>query len=97
MKVIKVGRKAGPFAEDKDVARDLRLKRLLPALENGQEVALDFEGVHLATQSFVHALISDVIRQQGSGVLDRIVFVRCSDEIKSLIAIVSEYSQDSVE
>lgn len=31
----------------------------------GERVVIDFDGVELATQSFIHALISDPIRQFG--------------------------------
>ncbi len=59
MSILKVGAAVGTFAEDKDIARDLRMNRLTPALEKGEDVTLDFDGVELATQSFIHALISD--------------------------------------
>lgn len=94
---IRVMESAGVFAEDKDGARELRLTQLLPALNRAEDVTLDFDGIELATQSFIHALISDVIRQFGPKVLERIVFTNCRDEIRSLVSIVSEYSQDTVE
>ena len=34
MKAISILDKAGAFAENKDVARDIRLRTILPALEN---------------------------------------------------------------
>ena len=47
----------GSFGENKDSARDIRLKKIIPQLENGQEVLLDFKGINSVTQSFIHALI----------------------------------------
>ena len=43
---------AGSFAENKDLAREIRESSIKPALGNGEEVVLDFDGVTLATQSF---------------------------------------------
>ena len=83
----------GTFAENKDVARDIRIKHILPLLKKDKEVILDFEGVEAATQSFIHALISDTIRQHGPSVLDKISFKSCSPTVKSIILIVTEYMQ----
>lgn len=97
MKTINVAAVTGSFAEDKDAARELRTKQLVPALKKGERVSVDFRGVDLATQSFVHALISDAIRSLGPDVLDRVTFAHCKGEIRSLISIVAEYSQEVIE
>jgi hypothetical protein len=96
MKTVAVLARAGSFAENKDVARAIRIEEIEPALRRGKEVALDFEGVELATQSFVHALVSAVIRSFGSDVLDRIFFSNCNETVKRVVEIVVEYSQDEV-
>jgi len=75
------------------LARDIRIKEIIPSLQK-EEVTLDFTKVESATQSFVHALISDVIRIYGIEVLDRIFFKNCSDTIKKIISIVIEYMQE---
>lgn len=94
MKTISIFKQAGSFAENKDIARDIRIHELIPALENTEEVILDFEKVDAATQSFIHALISDVIRKHGSDVLDHISFKSCNTTIRQLIGIVTDYMQD---
>ena len=58
MNEIKLFEKLGSFAEDKDIARDIRIKKILPALESGQEITLDFDKITSATQSFIHALMA---------------------------------------
>ena len=83
----------GSFAENKDVAREIRLRQILPALREKKKVILDFSGVTSTTQSFVHALISELIRDFGPDVLDRITFKACNDTVKSLVLIVIEYMQ----
>ena len=94
MKHISIFEKAGAFAENKDVARDIRIQEIIPALGKNDEVILDFEKVGAATQSFIHALISDVLRRYGSGVLDHLSFKSCNETVKKIINIVVEYMQE---
>lgn len=96
MKQISILKRAGVFAENKDVAKDIRLHEIIPALENGEEVTLDFEKVDAATQSFIHALISAVLRKYGSDILDRIAFKSCNDTVKKIIGIVVDYMQEGM-
>jgi hypothetical protein len=85
----------GSFAENKDLARQLRVETILPALEKGEAVVLDFSGVESVTQSFIHALISDLFRKYGSEVLDQVTFKSCSLTVQKIVTIVSEYMQES--
>ena len=87
----------GDFAEDKDAAAQMREERLRPELADGSGlVELDFRGISIATQSFIHALISDILRSFGEDVLDRIEFKNCNDGVKGIISTVVQYSLDSV-
>lgn len=92
---IKIFKQAGKFADNKDLARELRLKKLIPALEKNKNIILDFEQVEGATQSFIHALISDLIRKYGNVVLGKIQFKSCNETIKGIITIVVDYMQES--
>ena len=83
----------GSFAENKDLAQKIRREEILPALQKQQNVTLDFAGVGSTTQSFIHALISEVIREYGIGVLDRILFKSCNDNVKNIVSIVTDYMQ----
>lgn len=83
---------ASGFAEDKDSAKTIRMGTLLPALERGDHIVLDFKKVQFATQSFMHALIGEAIKKHGEGILDRIEFKNCSTQLKSLIQLVVDYS-----
>jgi hypothetical protein len=85
----------GSFAEDKDLARKIRVENIVPLLEKDQEVVLNFDRVDSATQSFIHALISDLIRNYGIEVLDRIYFKNCNDIVQKIITIVVEYMQET--
>lgn len=93
---IKLFKRTGSFAENKDLARDIRLNEIIPALEKGQGVSLDFANIEAATQSFIHALISDLVRKYGNDVLDRVSFKSCNETVQKIIMIVTDYMQESV-
>ena len=95
MVTIHIAKLAGTFAENKDIARSIRVDRLLPTLQQNKEVFLDFDTVTGATQSFIHALISNPIRKYGSEVLDLIIFKNCAPSIREIITTVTEYLQES--
>lgn len=95
MKEIKIYKFTGDFAENKDVAREIRVENIIPSLEKKEKIILNFENVKSATQSFIHALISDIIRKKGSGVLNNIYFKNCNEIIQKMIEIVTDYMQDS--
>jgi len=93
---IKLFKRTGSFAENKDLARDIRLNEIIPVLEKGRDIILDFSKVEAATQSFIHALISDLIRKYGNDVLGRIEFKSCNETVQKIIMIVTDYMQESV-
>lgn len=90
---IRILKVAGDFAENKDIARDVRLNTIEPALKKGQSLVIDFQGVEAATQSFIHALISQVIRDHGVDVLTKIAFKDCNETVQQIIEIVVDYMQ----
>lgn len=96
-KTIKILNKTGEFAENKDVAKELRLKKIMPALLDNKKVVLDFEGVVGATQSFVHALISDPIRELKDKAFDNLFYKNANDSVREIISIVYRYMQESLD
>ncbi|MBL0059218.1 MAG: STAS-like domain-containing protein [Elusimicrobia bacterium] len=97
MKQIDLYPRVGAFAENKDIARSLRTTEIIPALEAKEEVLLNFERVEAATQSFIHALISDVLRKFGNDVLDRLEFKSCNETVRKIITIVVDYMQEGMD
>ena len=95
--IIKIKNFVGDFAENKDVAKDLRITKIMPTLAGGKEVILDFSGVSGTTQSFIHALISEPIRRFHDVALEKICYKNCSDVVKEVIKTVSEYMQESLD
>lgn len=83
----------GSFAENKDKARQIRTEKIEPLLQSQNEVILDFQGIDGATQSFIHALISEIIRIHGNDILDKLAFKNCSEPVKQIISIVVDYMQ----
>ena len=94
MTEIKLCKIVGSFAENKDLARDIRVNQIIPLLEKGCVITLNFEGIDSATQSFIHALLSDVIRKFGSEIIDKMYFKSCNETVKKIISIVVEYMQE---
>lgn len=99
MKEINIFERIGKrdFAENKDIGQEIRINEIFPQLEIGEEVILDFKKVKKASQSFIHSLISDAIREHGvKKALKLIVFKHCSDEVKDMIGLVVNYMQDAL-
>lgn len=96
MVTIKIIDSAGSFAENKDIAKRIRNSILRPALKkNDEEIIVDFEGVTGATQSFVHALISQLIRESGEEFFKRVLFKDCNAATEEVINIVADYMAES--
>lgn len=96
MKIIEIKKHAGEFAENKDVAKDIRSNSIIPALSKNEKIVLDFDGVGGTTQSFIHALISEPIRRFRDFALDNIEYKNCNDIVKEVIKTVYEYMQESL-
>lgn len=88
---------AGVFAENKDIAKKIRLEVLFPYLSKGHEVIVDFSGVSGATQSFIHALISDPIRELRDVAFDKLIYKNANEDIQAVISIVYGYMQESLD
>ena len=93
---ISILEKTGDFAEDKDAAAEIRASVILPTVAKGRKVTLDFTGVSLVTQSFIHALIADVLRTEGEAALERIVFQGCNAGVRGIVETVVQYSLETM-
>ena len=96
MEIIKMQDLVGEFAENKDIAKEIRMKSLLPTLAKNRAITFDFEGVTGATQSFIHALMSDALRKYPDIVYDNVFFKNANEEIQKIITIVYRYMQESL-
>ena len=91
-KIIKISPSVGKFAEDKDEARKIRVEQILPNLKSGENIIIDFGDIEFSTQSFIHALIGEPLKQYGEDILDSIEFHNCSTQLQSVIELVVNYS-----
>ena len=96
MITIRMSQENGKFAENKDIAKRLREEVLLPALKEEKSVTFDFQDVSGVTQSFIHALVSDAIRQYGEIAFDNIFFKNANPDIQEIITIVYNYMQEAL-
>jgi hypothetical protein len=60
---VNLRRHFGAQPNDRDKAEEFCEKRIKPALLHQREVVLDFKNTGLVTQSFIHALISEAIKE----------------------------------
>lgn len=91
--IITLQELCGNFAENKDIARDIRETKLKPWLNSEEDrIVLDFKNIDSSTQSFIHAMISDIFQQGGEAMLEKFEFTNCNKAIKSLIGTVINYS-----
>ncbi|MCG3127723.1 MAG: hypothetical protein CHACPFDD_02593 [Phycisphaerae bacterium] len=78
------------FLEDVERAALTRKAQILPAIERGDHVVLDFGGARFVTQSFAHALLYEVFKTPGS--LTKLVFRGCTRGTEEAIRLVAAYS-----
>jgi len=95
-KTIKLKQLVGEFAENKDIAKKVRVAEIMPALSKGNEIIIDFTGVSGATQSFIHALVSDPIRKFKETTFDKLIYKNANKDIREIISIVYRYMQESL-
>lgn len=95
--IINLKQLAGDFAENKDIAKRIRIDKIAPALEKGHQVIFNFTGVTGVTQSFIHALISKPIRDFRSIAFNNLVYKNANENIQEIISIVYRYMQESLD
>ncbi|MBM9614864.1 DUF4325 domain-containing protein [Desulfobulbus rhabdoformis] len=75
----------GPYAENKQEAISFRDSRLLPSIEEGKSILIDFQGVASAPHSFLSALLATPIKRLGMQSYKRIKVVNSEPEIRETI------------
>jgi len=81
------------FAEDKDEAKRIRVANILPIFaKKGDSIILDFIDIKYSTQSFIHALLGEVLQRYRESALEKIEFKNCAPQVKSLVRLVVDYS-----
>lgn len=86
--LINVANYFGTFAEDKAAAIKFRNERLFPAVDEGKDVVIDFEGVISAPHSFLSALLASPIKRLGMAAYKRLRFINVAPEIRETIDFI---------
>lgn len=80
------------FEEDVEKAANVRDNIVLPNINQGKMVVLDFYKVKFATQSFVHALMYKVIRD-GQQIGATLSIARCTNSTREAVIAVAAYAK----
>ena len=95
--VVRVAPDASTLAQNKVRAEEIRRTEILPGLRRGENVSLDVSGVSLTTQSYMHALLAEVLRELGAeGTPGRLYVVAASGQVKQVVRIVVGYILDEM-
>lgn len=73
-------------------AGELVRKRIEEALNRGEAVTLDFEGVSGVTQGFADEAIGVLVRAFGREALEKIRVINANDRIRLILNWVANYS-----
>jgi len=84
----------GPNAEVKEEAIRFRDKRLIPAIKEGKEIKIDFDGVRSAPHSFLSALLATPIKILGAKAYKRIKVINASPEIRETVDFILDENTD---
>lgn len=74
--------------------KQLRIEKIMPSVLAKKKITLDFDGVNGVTQSFIHALLAETIREFPEDAFELIEFKNCTRDTKVVIEIVAEYMQE---
>lgn len=80
----------GKNADDKQAAISYRNRHLLPAIDEGKVLILDFDGVETSTHSFLNALLASPVRRLGMSAYKRIKISRAKTDIRETIDYVMD-------
>lgn len=80
------------FEEDVEKAAEVRDTTILPNINSGKMVVIDFSKVKFATQSFVHALMYKVIRD-GQQIGATLSIANCTDSTRQAVMAVAAYAK----
>ena len=80
----------GKHAEDKEAAITHRDRYILPAIENGREILMDFNNVENAPHSFLSALLATPIKRLGMQAYKKVKIVNASPDIRETIDFIMD-------
>ena len=85
----------GRYAEDKQLAIKLRDGKILPAIEGGISITVDFEEVISAPHSLLNALLATPIQRLGLAAYKKIKVINASPEIRETVDFIMDENTSS--
>src|SRR5206468_4538875 len=85
----------GRYAEDKEAAIGYRNRHILPTLEDGRSLVLDFQNVQAAPHSFLSALLATPVKRLGMEAYKRIKIINAAPEIRETIDFIVDENTHS--
>lgn len=80
----------GHYAEDKQLAIKLRDGKMLPAVDGGIPITVDFEEVISAPHSLLSALLATPIQRLGLAAYKKIKVINASPEIRETVDFIMD-------
>nr|WP_239231500.1 STAS-like domain-containing protein [Comamonas aquatica] len=80
----------GTYPEDKSAAISYRDRYLIPSIDKGKKILLDFDGVNSSPHSFLNALIATPIKILGMMAFKRIKIINARQDIRETIDFILE-------
>ena len=80
----------GKWAEDKDAAISFRDRDLIPAIQEGKRIELDFRGVETVPHSFLNALLATPVQRLGIKAYQWIRIYNATGSIHEIIRTIFE-------
>ncbi|HEX8632855.1 MAG TPA: ATP-binding protein [Pyrinomonadaceae bacterium] len=80
----------GRYAEDKQLAIKVRDEKILPAIEDGKSVTVDFEEVISAPHSLLNALLATPIQRFGLAAYKKIKVINAAPEIRETVDFIMD-------
>ncbi len=75
----------GSIASDGAKAVTFRRQHIDPLIMAGADITLNFTGVRSANSSFVNALVTGLVEDNGEAVLSKLVFKGCNPMLQVLV------------
>jgi hypothetical protein len=83
--IFRMEERFGTFLSNGDVANAFRFTEVEPALTEGREVHMDFQGVTNMTSSFCNALVATLVAHHIEDFAQRIKFLNCTPLVRQMI------------
>jgi STAS-like domain of unknown function (DUF4325) len=78
----------GKYAEDKDLAKKIRDKYILPALAENKSLTIDFEDIVSAPHSLLNAMLATPIERLGLSAYKKIKIINAAPEIRETLDFI---------